>query len=200
MTKRIVVLASGNGTNLQALLDACDVGKLPANVVAVISDRMAAYALERAKKHKVPTIYHPWKPYAVSGQSRQRFDADLAEKVAEYYPNFVVLAGWMRILTMSFLGQFPMQVINLHPALPGRFPGTHGIQRAYDAFQRGEVDHTGVMVHYVPDEGMDDGPVITQEIVPIHADDTVETLAKRIHKVEHRLLVDAILSVLTEDD
>jgi phosphoribosylglycinamide formyltransferase-1 len=101
----------------------------------------------------------------------------------------------MRLLTMNFLEHYSMRVINLHPALPGTFPGTHAIERAYEAFQSGKIKHTGVMVHFVPDEGMDDGPVIAQEIIPIQSTDTVEELEERIHKVEHRLLVTALQQV-----
>jgi formyltetrahydrofolate-dependent phosphoribosylglycinamide formyltransferase len=195
---RLVVLASGYGSNLGAILEACQENKLPAEVVAIISDRKAAYALERAREHHIPDIYFPWKPYSQAGKTRQDYDADLAEKVAAFQPDLVVLAGWMRLLTMPFLSRFPMKVVNLHPALPGTFPGTHAIQRAFTAFQNEEISHTGVMVHFVPDEGVDDGPLITQEIVPVHPDDTLEILEQRIHAVEHRLLVSAISGVLTE--
>jgi formyltetrahydrofolate-dependent phosphoribosylglycinamide formyltransferase len=198
-TKQLVVLASGNGSNLQASIAACEAGSLPAKVVAVISDRRAAFALERARRHQIPTEYHPWKPYQEAGRTRQEYDADLAEKTAAYQPDYVVLAGWMRLLTMSFLEHYSMQVINLHPALPGTFPGTHAIERAFEAFQAGKIEHTGVMVHFVPDEGVDDGPVIAQEIVPIQTTDTVEALEERIHKVEHRLLVKALNRVFQQD-
>ena len=117
------------------------------------------------------------------------YDAELADLVASYQPDWVVLAGWMRVLSAAFLDRFPNHVVNLHPALPGTFPGTHAIDRAFTAYRAGEIDHTGVMVHLVPDEGVDDGPVLAQEIVPIHADDTLESLEDRIHAVEHRLLV-----------
>ena len=130
-------LASGNGSNLQAILEACRAGRLPAEVVAVVSDHKAAYALARAENFNVPTVYHPWKPYREAGRTRQEFDADLAEKVKVFNPDFVVLAGWMRLLTMAFLNHFPMQVINLHPALPGTFPGTHAIERAQQAYLSG---------------------------------------------------------------
>jgi formyltetrahydrofolate-dependent phosphoribosylglycinamide formyltransferase len=197
--KRLVVLASGNGSNLQAIIEACESGKLPAEVVAMISDRKAAFALERAHHHQIPTEYHPWKPYRETGRTRQEYDADLAKLVATYQPDYVVLAGWMRLLTMSFLEHYSMQVINLHPALPGTFPGTHAIERAFEAFQAGKIEHTGVMVHFVPDEGVDDGPVITQEIVPIQTTDTAEALEERIHKVEHYLLVKALNQVFQHD-
>ncbi len=93
---------------------------------------------------------------------------------------------------MAFLGRFPGQVVNSHPALPGEFPGTHAIERAYEAFRRGTIEHTGVMVHFVPDEGVDSGPVIAKKVVPIRDEDTLESLTQRIHSVEHRLLVEAV--------
>ena len=189
---RLVVLASGFGSNLQAIIDSCATGELPTEVVAIVSDRPEAYALERARSTGTPAVYHPWKPYREEGKDRRIYDADLAELVLSYRPTLVILAGWMRILTSAFLDRFPMQVINLHPALPGMFPGTHAIERAWDQFKKGEITHTGVMVHYVPDEGVDDGPLILQEEVSILVTDNIETLEARIHKVEHRLLINAI--------
>jgi len=192
---RLVVLASGNGTNLQAILDACANGILTAEVVAVISDRQNAFALQRAMQLGIPALSRPWGPYHKAGKLRTTYDLDLAALVNLYEPDLVILAGWMRLLTMAFLEHFPETVINLHPALPGTFPGTDAIARAFDAFQRGEIEHTGVMVHYVPDEGMDDGPVIATEIVPIFPNDTLETLETRVHAVEHRVLIKAIQNV-----
>ena len=104
----------------------------------------------------------------------------------------------MLILPSDFLSCFPNLVVNLHPALPGTFPGTHSIERAFEAYQRGEIKHTGVMVHLVPDEGVDDGPVLATEIVPIQAEDTLELLETRVHEVEHRLLVAVLKKITTE--
>lgn len=187
---RVVVLASGNGSNLQAILDACATGTLHgwATVVAVVSDQSSAYALQRAATAGVPSVHigrH-------EGEARTDYDARLADIVAGFEPDVVVLAGWMRILTTSFLGWFPDRVVNLHPARPGELPGTQAIERAWHEALAGERDTTGVMVHLVPDEGVDDGPVLATEDVPIHPDDTLETLEARIHTVEHRLLVDTI--------
>ena len=187
----IVVLISGNGSNLQAILDACASGELDAHVVAVISNKRDAFGLERAKSANIPAIVKP-KP---KEQDRRAYDAELAELVAAYQPDWVVLAGWMRVLSSAFLDRFPQHVVNLHPALPGTFPGTHAIERAYEAHRAGAIDHTGVMVHLVPDEGVDDGPVLAQAIVPIGSDDTLESLEARIHAVEHRLLVDTLKSL-----
>jgi formyltetrahydrofolate-dependent phosphoribosylglycinamide formyltransferase len=190
---RLVVLISGNGTNLQAVLDACASGVLPADVAAVISNKREAFGLQRARGAGVPAVVQP-KP---KEQDRREYDAGLADAVASYRPDWVVLAGWMRVLSSEFLNRFPSRVINLHPALPGTFPGTHAIERAFEAFARGEIRATGVMVHLVPDEGVDSGPVLAQEEVPIRPDDTLESLEARVHGVEHRLLVDAIRKVLT---
>ncbi len=184
----LVILISGNGSNLQAILDACASGELNAQVVAVISNKRDAYGLERAKRANVPAIAKP-KPKELN---RRSYDAELADLVASYQADWVVLAGWMRVLSSVFLDLFPNHVVNLHPALPGTFPGTHAIERAYEAYQAGEINHTGVMVHLVPDEGVDDGPVLAQEIVPIDVDDTLESLEARIHAVEHRVLVNTL--------
>src|SRR4030066_1452703 len=184
----LVVLISGFGSNLQAILDACMRGDLPARVVAVISDKENAYGLERAHQANIPAIAFPKSRH----QERGAYDAELARLVKTFQPDWVVLAGWMRLLSNSFLGYFPNRVINLHPALPGTFPGTEAIPRAFEAYRRGEITHTGVMIHLVPDEGVDSGPVLAQEVVPIHPEDSLESRATRIHAVEHRLLVSTL--------
>lgn len=191
---RLVVLISGNGSNLQAILDACASGELPASVVCVVSNRADAYGLVRAKNAGVETI-HFAKP---GDESRNEYDVRLVEFVASKQPDYVVLAGWMMILTSSFLDSFPDRVINLHPALPGTFPGTHAIERAFEAYQRDEIRHTGIMVHLVPDEGVDNGPVIATEIVPINENDTLEVLEARVHQAEHILLVSTLKKILEE--
>jgi formyltetrahydrofolate-dependent phosphoribosylglycinamide formyltransferase len=193
---RLVVLISGGGTNLQAVIDACESGTLPARVVAVVSNRKAAYGLVRAQKHGIPSVYHPLKRYREAGRTRREYDADLARIVAGYEPDWVVLAGWMHVLSMTFLEHFPHRVINLHPALPGQFVGTHAIERAFEAFRRGAIEYTGVMVHQVPDEGVDVGPVVAQAKVPIYPDDTLDELEARVHHTEHRLLVDALRALI----
>ncbi len=193
---RLVVLISGNGSNLQAILDACANGRLPAQVVAVISNKRDAYGLQRAAQAGVPTLVLP-RPKA---QDRAEYDAQLADQVAAFQPEWIVLAGWMRLLTNAFLSRFSGKVINLHPALPGTFPGTHAIQRAYEAYQAGQIRHTGVMVHLVPDEGVDDGPLLASVQVPIHPTDSLETLEVRIHTAEHDLLVETLARVLQEPD
>jgi len=182
MAQRLAVLASGSGTNLQAILDAIERGRLGAEVVLVASNKADAPALARVSGCAVSVVPEPDEP-------RARYDARLAQVVAAAEPDWVVLAGWMRILTMSFLGEFPNRVINLHPALPGELAGTHAIERAFAEFEAGSRTTSGVMVHLVPDEGVDTGPVLGTTDVKILPDDTLATFEARMHAAEHELLV-----------
>jgi formyltetrahydrofolate-dependent phosphoribosylglycinamide formyltransferase len=197
MTARLVVLISGSGTNLQAILDAIAAKMLAAELALVVSNRKAAYGLVRAAEAGIPTLYLPLKPYTDAGKSRTDYDLDLAECVRRFSPDLIVLAGWMHVLSAAFLSQFPNQVINLHPALPAAFPGAEAIRRTFEAFQRGNVKHGGCMVHYVVPE-VDAGPVIAQISVPIEADDTLETFEARLHAAEHRLIVEAAQLALAQ--
>jgi len=176
--RRLVVLASGNGSNFQAIADAGLV------VVGLVCNRPDAFVVERAAAADVPTVVL----VPDKAEPRSDYDTRLADAVAGFAPDFVVLAGWMRMLSMAFLSRFPGRVVNLHPALPGEFPGTHSIERALAA----GVARTGVMVHYVPDEGMDDGPVIATAEVEILPEDTLDTLSERVHATERTLLVNAL--------
>jgi phosphoribosylglycinamide formyltransferase-1 len=194
MTARLVVLASGNGTNLQAIIDACESKQIDAQVVGVVSDKHEAFALNRAQCHKVLTAVVAAKPH----ETRPQYDARLTQIVDMWQPHIIVLAGFMRVLSNSFLSQFPNQVINIHPALPGELPGTRAIERAFVEFTQGSRHDTGVMVHFVPDEGVDNGPVIAQQTVPIHAADTLVTLEARMHATEHALVIDALQQLITQ--
>jgi formyltetrahydrofolate-dependent phosphoribosylglycinamide formyltransferase len=173
---------------------------LDAQVVVVVSNRKDAFGLERAAKAGVPALYHPLKPYRDAERSRSDYDADLAQLVKQYAPDYVVLAGWMHILSDAFLHHFPYRVINLHPALPGKFPGAHAIEDAFNAYKRGEIKSTGVMVHLVPDEQVDRGPVLLTGDVPIYPTDTLETLATRVQQTEHKILVQAIARMVEGDE
>ena len=192
---RLVVLISGNGSNLQAILDACDSGELNAKVVSVISNKANAYGLVRARNAGVEALCFPKQ----ENESRQEYDARLAACVSNCLPDYVILAGWMRILSSFFLSSFPNRVINLHPALPGMFPGLHAIERAYEAYQRGDIKHTGVMVHLVPDEGVDNGPLLGQQEIYFQPDESFERFEARVHELEHELLVDTLKSILQEN-
>lgn len=194
MSAKLVVLISGNGSNLQAILNACAWNELPASVVAVISNKAEAYGLTRARNADVPAIHFVKLP----DESRHEYDARLAIEVACHEPDYVVLAGWMRLLTTAFLDNFPKRVINLHPALPGIFPGTHAIERAYNAWQRGEIDRSGVMVHLVPDEGVDNGPVLATQEIFFQEGELLEQFEARVHAIEHNLLVATIKSQIED--
>jgi phosphoribosylglycinamide formyltransferase 1 len=192
MSARLVVLISGNGSNLQAIFDACARNEIPAAVVAVISNKADAYGLTRARTVGVNAVYFP----KLENEPRCDYDTRLAAFVSTCLPDYIILAGWMRLLTSDFLSQFPNRVINLHPALPGTFPGTHAIERAYAAFQRGEIDRSGVMVHLVPDEGVDDGPVLATQEILFQPGEPLEQFEARVHAVEHLLLVEALKNVV----
>lgn len=193
---RLVVLISGSGSNLQAILDATSTGRLAAQVVLVVSNRKGAYGLVRAAQAGIPTLYFPLKPYVVADQGRDAYEAALAERVSVYQPDLIVMVGWMHVLGPTFLDRFPGKIINLHPALPGCFPGTGAIHRAYDAYQQGMITHSGCMVHYAISE-VDAGPVIVEANVPIYPDDSLQTFEQRMHATEHQIIIAAIERVLT---
>jgi phosphoribosylglycinamide formyltransferase 1 len=185
MTARLVVLASGGGSNLQAIVDACAQGRLAAHVAAVVTNAPGAGCVARAERAGIPAVELP----PNQGEVRRDYDARLADAVAPHAPDWVVLAGWMRLLSSAFLDRHPGRVVNLHPALPGELPGMHAIERAFDEAHAGTRTATGVMVHLVPDEGVDDGPVLATATVPIHPADTLAELEARVHRTEHQLLV-----------
>ncbi len=186
--QRIVVLISGGGSNLQALIDACATGEIDAEIVAVVSNRQAAYGLERAKRAGIETAYFPLKPFKSAGKTRADYSAELAALVAQWQPDLIVLAGFMLILAEPFLNAFPGRIINLHPALPNTFAGTHGVERTFAAWQAGEVKHGGCMVHYAIPE-VDAGEVLATAMVPILPQDSLESFAARLHRREHRLII-----------
>jgi phosphoribosylglycinamide formyltransferase-1 len=190
---RIVVLVSGSGSNLQAVLDACRGGTIAADVVGVVSNKVDAYGLVRAQEAGIDTQHLP----KHADEDRNSYDTRLSSAVALLEPDWIVLAGWMRLLTMDFLGHFPGQVVNLHPALPGELAGTDAIERAWNESQAGMRTESGVMVHLVPDQGVDDGPVLASRVVPIDESGTLDTFATAIHDTEHALLVEVLAELCT---
>jgi phosphoribosylglycinamide formyltransferase 1 len=192
---RLAILASGSGSNLGAILSACSDGTLNAEVVLVAGDKPNVGAFDRARAAGVPATAVLEVP--ADKTQRRAWAAELADIVGAHEPDWVILAGFMRILTAEFLNRFPNRVVNLHPALPGEFPGTHAIERALAEAKGGLRKETGIMVHLVPDEGVDDGPVLATQIVPILPDDDLETLSVRVHQAEHSLLVETLRTLTT---
>jgi phosphoribosylglycinamide formyltransferase-1 len=174
---RFAVLASGSGTNLQALLDA-----YAPNLAVVAGDRGDAFALARARRVGIPAEHVDPAGFA----DRETFDRELADRVAAHDVDLVVGAGYMRVLSPVFLERFPA-VLNVHPSLLPAFKGLRAVERALEA----GVEKTGVTVHYMVEE-VDAGPVVAQEAVSVLPGDTRESLLERLHPVEHRLLVRAV--------
>lgn len=183
MTARLVVLVSGAGTNLQALLDACADPGYGAEVVAVGADRDGIEGLARAERAGVPTFVHRLEDFG----DRRRWDAQLRSSVAGFEPAIVVLAGFMKLVSADFLERFAGRVVNTHPALCPSFPGTTG---PADALAYG-VKVTGATL-FVVDAGVDTGPIIAQTVVPVEIDDDVESLHERIKTAERAMLVDSV--------
>ena len=177
------VLASGGGTNLQAIINNIEAGRLSARIAIVISDKPDAFALERAKKHSIPTLF--LNPSEYSG--RDAYNRALAEELSRNGVELVILAGFMRIVTRELIEPFRNRIMNIHPALLPAFPGLHGQKQALDY----GVKVAGATVHFV-DEGMDTGPIIAQSAVPVLENDTEETLSARILEQEHILYSRAI--------
>lgn len=183
MKTKVVVLLSGSGTLLQALLDAIDEGEVAADVVAVVSDQASAYGLERARSHGIPAIAHP----LAKGADRAEWDSGLADIVAGFDPDLVASAGFMKLVGAAFLRRFGGRTINTHPALLPNFPGMRGPR---DALQAG-VKVSGATV-FVVDAGVDTGRILLQGAVDVLPEDDVESLHERIKVVERRLLVRAV--------
>jgi len=177
------VLVSGSGSNLQAIIDNIEAGRLDARIKMIISNVPDVFALERAKTHNIPSLVISHKGY----KGREDFDQKIVEALQAHGVELVVLAGYMRVVTSVLLRAFPMRVMNIHPALLPSFPGTHVWQAEVDS----GVKFAGCTVHFV-DEGTDTGPIIIQAVVPVYDDDTAETLNARILKQEHKVFSQAI--------
>ncbi|MDA8233430.1 MAG: phosphoribosylglycinamide formyltransferase [Clostridia bacterium] len=183
MSLNLGILASGSGSNLQAIVDACERGDVVARVKVVISDKAGAYALERARAKGIAAVHI--NPKEFSG--KEFFEAEIVRVLQLHEVELVCLAGYMRLVGDKLLGAFPQRVMNIHPALLPAFPGLHGQQQAFDY----GVRFSGCTVHFV-DHGMDTGPIILQAVVPVLTDDTAESLAARILEQEHKIYPQAI--------
>ncbi len=178
MSSKIVVLISGGGTNLQAIIDACADDSYPADVVGVVSNKADAYGLTRAENSDITTVALSHKDFA----SREDYDKALIKKIDAFDADIIVLAGFMRILTPLFVQHFQGKLLNIHPSLLPKYQGLNTHQRAIDA---GDDVH-GVSVHFVTEE-LDGGPVILQAKVPVFDGDNSDDLAARVHEQEHRI-------------
>src|SRR3989344_8639960 len=177
------VLVSGSGTNMQAIIDSIGAKRLDARIKIVISNNPNAYAIERAKKHRIPIFIIQDSHFP----TREDCDKHLVEVLKNHAVDLVVMAGFMKLLSPIFIKSFPMRIMNIHPALLPAFPGLHVQKKAVEY----GVKFSGCTVHFV-DEGIDTGPIIIQAVVPVNDNDTKETLAKRILKEEHRIYPQAI--------
>ncbi|MDH1340683.1 phosphoribosylglycinamide formyltransferase [Ectopseudomonas oleovorans] len=176
MPCNVVVLISGSGSNLQALIDSIAHDGNPARIAAVICNRAGAYGLERAKQAGIATSLLDHKQF----DGREAFDAALIQAIDAHQPDLVVLAGFMRILTPGFVQHYAGRLLNIHPSLLPKHKGLHTHQRALEA---GDREH-GCSVHFVTEE-LDGGPMVVQAVLPVMADDTAESLASRVHQQEH---------------
>lgn len=179
----IAVLCSGSGTNLQAIIDSVKSGYIPADIALVVSDNKDAYALTRAKDAGIETLVLDPKTF----KNREEFDKEIVRNLKKKDVKLVVLAGFMRLMSPYFVGEYRNRIMNIHPALLPSFKGTHGVR---DALLYG-VKVTGPTVHLVDDK-LDHGPIILQRAVEVTGDDTEETLLEKVHKEEHKIYPEAI--------
>ncbi|VEU20915.1 DEKNAAC101784 [Brettanomyces naardenensis] len=205
----ILVLISGNGTNLQALIDGSESGRIPGQITHVISSSSKAYGLKRAAKANIPTTVHNLRKYyngipkedkEARIKARAQFDKDLADIILNKIgkPSLIVCAGWMLILSPEFLNPLSkakVPIINLHPALPGAFEGTHAIERSWEAGQKGIVSKGGCMIHYVIQEVDRGEPLVVKEI-PVIKGESCDGFEARIHAEEHAAIVEGTVKVL----
>lgn len=181
--KNFAVFASGYGSNLQAIINAVKNGKIRARLALVVSDNQSAYALVRAKRARIKSVYINPNNFP----KREAFDGEVLKHLRKEKIDFVVLAGFMRILSAVLLRAYPNKILNIHPALLPKFKGAHAIQDAYDSGAK----ITGVTVHFIDDK-VDHGPIVMQESLAIRPKETLKVLEQRIHKIEHRIYPEAI--------
>lgn len=186
--RKLAFMASGSGSNFENIVREIQAGRLEADAAILICDKPGAGVLARAEKLKVPAVLVDRKAHP----SKEAFEAEIVRRLEESRCDFIVLAGYMRILSNEFVLRYWGRIINIHPSMLPAFPGAHGIR---DAFEAG-VRETGVTVHFV-DTGVDTGPVILQRKVPVEPGDTLESLETRVHAMEYTLYPEALRLVLT---
>jgi len=183
----VAVLASGRGSNLQAIIDAIEAGQVQAQIVAVISNKKDAVALDRARKHGLPELFVDPKPFAGQPDSREAYDRVLLEVLQQQHVELILLAGYMKIVTAVLVNAFANRMMNIHPSLLPSFPGLEVQKKAIDW----GCKLAGCTVHFVT-EGVDEGPIIVQAAVPVLDSDTPEALAARILEQEHKIYPQAV--------
>ena len=192
--KKVAIFASGSGTNFQAIADAIKADKLSAIIKLLVCDRPGAYSIERAIKENIPSFIFSAKEYA----SKEEYEIEILQKSEELEVDYIVLAGYMRLIGPTLLRNYEDRIINIHPSLLPSFPGKDAIGQALKA----NVKESGVTIHIV-DEGMDTGPIIAQQAVQLNEKETIESLQAKIHEIEHKLYPQVLQQLFTtsqEDD
>lgn len=189
--RKIAVFASGNGSNFQAIIDVVQTGELKADIALLVCDKPGAFAIKRANAARIPTFSFNPKEFS----SKEAYEKVITEQLMSYGVEFIVLAGYMRLIGPTLLGEYAGRIINIHPSLLPAFPGKDAIGQALAA----KAEWSGVTIHYV-DEGMDTGPIIVQERVRISEKETRESLQRKIQRIEHKLYPSILQMLLTRGE
>ena len=190
---RVAILASGNGTNFEALTKQFQVGEIPGNEALMFCNHPNAQVIKRAERLGVP--HETFSVKECGG--KDTYEERLLKVLQDYQIDFIVLSGYLRMVGPKILNEYPNSIINLHPALLPNYPGLNSIERAFDDYKKGKIKETGVTVHFI-DVHLDHGPIIAQQVVPIYPDDTVDTLEARVHETEHKLFPATLKKVLSQ--
>jgi phosphoribosylglycinamide formyltransferase-1 len=185
---KLAILVSGSGTNMENLIRESQAGRIPAETALVVCDNPAAAAIQKAERLRVPAVLIDRKKFL----SKEAFEAEIIKALENARVDWIILAGFMRILSQPFVAKYKGRIINIHPSLLPKFPGAHGIRDAFHAKEK----ETGVTVHFV-DEGVDTGPVILQQALPIKPEDSLETLESKVHELEYKMYPEALRRVLS---
>lgn len=190
---RVAILASGNGTNFEALTKKFQAGEIPGTEALMFCNHSNAPVIKRAERLGIP--YEAFSVKECGG--KEEYEKRLLKVLQDYKIDFIVLSGYLRVVGSTILNEYPHAIINLHPALLPKYPGLNSIERAYEDYRKGKIKETGVTVHYI-DAHLDHGPIIAQEAVPIYPDDTVDTLEARVHETEHKLFPATLKKLLSQ--
>jgi phosphoribosylglycinamide formyltransferase 1 len=189
--RKVAVFASGNGSNFQAIIDVVKSGELEADIALLVCDKPGAFAIERANAAHIPTFAFNPKEYS----TKEAYEEAILEKLTSFGVEFIVLAGYMRLIGSTLLGEYAGRIVNIHPSLLPAFPGKDAIGQALEA----KAEWSGVTIHYV-DEGMDTGPIIVQERIRLSEKETRESLQLKIQSIEHKLYPSILQMLLTRGE